>query len=172
MIPRANNNANLSNDDNTKEKAEEFNAYFANVGRLAFERSQQNLQNADSEVQISNVFDECRNNLFRPQPVDVDTVILVIKDLNETKSYGSDGISLRFIKDALPVISFYLTVIINTSIVTGLYPDGWKLPHVVHFFQDRRPENYQLMSLLLIMSKMLEKIIANQLTEYPERNNL
>ena len=37
MIPRANNNASLSNGDNIKEKAEEFNEYFANVGRLAFE---------------------------------------------------------------------------------------------------------------------------------------
>ena len=102
-------------------------------------------------------------------------VILVVKDLNDTEACGSDGISLKFIKDALIVIAFYLTIIVNTSIVTGLYPDGWKFPYVVPFFKSGdpdKPENYRPISLLPILSKILEKIISIQLSNYLEINNL
>ena len=37
-------------------------------------------------------------NPFRPQPVDIETVALTVKDLKNTKSYGSDGIQLKYIE--------------------------------------------------------------------------
>ena len=82
---------------------------------------------------------------------------------------------MRFIRDSLPVIAFYLTIIINTSIVTYIYPNGWKLPHVVPFFKNGDPDevgNYRPISLLPILSKILEKIVSNQLIAYLENNNL
>ena len=66
-------------------------------------------------------------------------------------------------------------VIVNTSIVTYLYPNSWKLPHVIPFFKSGDPDevgNYRPISLLPIISKLLEKIISNQLIEYLENNNL
>ncbi|XP_037792643.1 uncharacterized protein LOC119587991 [Penaeus monodon] len=72
---------------------------------------------------------------FRPHPVDISTVILAIKELNDTKAIGSDGIPLKFLKDALPVIILYITVIINTSIVTGTFPKAWKMAHVLPLFK-------------------------------------
>ncbi len=59
-----------------------------------------------------------RVNMFRPEPVAVETVILTIKSLNETRSVGCDGISLNFIRDSLYMIVFYLTVIVSTSLTT------------------------------------------------------
>ena len=50
MIPRSNGKVNLSISDDKEERAEEFNKYFANVGKLAFERSQQNLPNTDNNI--------------------------------------------------------------------------------------------------------------------------
>ena len=51
------------------------------------------------------------------------TLILTIKDLRATNAVGSDGISYRFLIDSLPVLVFYILVIVNTSIVTGNYPE-------------------------------------------------
>ena len=51
-----------------------------------------------------------------------------MKDLRETNAVGIDGISLRFVRDSLPVMAVYYTVIVNTSIVTGKYPGLWKHP--------------------------------------------
>lgn len=83
-----------------------------------------------------------------------------MRDLIDSKAFGSDAISLRFIRDALPVISFYLAVIVNTYIVTGLYPGNWKLSHVIPFFKNGNPDavgNYWPISLLPVLSKILEK---------------
>ena len=114
-------------------------------------------------------------NSFKPQPVDCDTIILIIKHLKQTNSYGSDGIPLRFILDSLPVTILYITIIINTSIVTCVFPDLWKWPHVIPLFKGGDKDdvgNYRPISLLTVLSKILEKIIATQLMSYLESNNL
>lgn len=61
-------------------------------------------------------------NTFRLQPVDTETVILTITDIKETSSVGSDGIPMKFIKDALCIKPSYITCTIYTSIVTGVFP--------------------------------------------------
>ena len=102
-------------------------------------------------------------------------LILTVKGLKESNACGSDGIPLRYIKDSLYIIAFYLTIIINTSIVTKTYPSSWKYPYVVPAFKNGDPDevsNYRPISLLPVISKILEKIVASQLTSYLETNNL
>ena len=75
----------------------------------------------------------------------------------------------------MPIIAFYITVIINTSIVTGLFPNMWKYPHVIPFHKSGDKDdvsNYRPISLLPIISKILEKVVANQLTFFLESNGL
>ena len=115
------------------------------------------------------------NHKFRPQPVDINTLILIIKHLKATNSCGSDGIPYRFLIDSLPITIFFILVIVNTSIVTGNYPDPWKHPHVVPVFKSGDIENignYRPISLLPILSKVLEKIVAIQLMTFLESNRL
>ncbi len=110
-----------------------------------------------------------------PQPVDVETVILTIKSLNETRSVGCDGISLNFIRDSLCMIVFYLTVIVNTSLTTGVFPEIWKHAMVIPLFKKGDQENvsnYRPISLLPVLSKILEKIVSNQLLDFLLKNNL
>ncbi|MEL6989243.1 MAG: hypothetical protein AAGK97_15635, partial [Bacteroidota bacterium] len=149
------------NPDEIKLKAEEFNDYFASVGENTFRKTQEligdnsNINN-DVEGDIFPILDNSYDNFFSPSPVDIDTVILTVKDLNNTNSYGSDGIQLSYIKDSLPIIAFYITIIINTSIVTKKYPHSWKHPHVIPLFKagDRDDKsNYRPISLLPILSK-------------------
>ena len=164
--------------DNPVEKANEFNEYFANVGENAFKKSQEGYQRPVTDNDIVNIINNHQSEnipLFRPQPVDVNTVILVIKDLKNTKSFGSDGIQLIYLIDALPVLIIYIVVIVNTSIVTGLYPQMWKHPHVIPFYKSGDVDdvgNYRPISLLPIISKVLEKIVANQLMAFLESHKL
>ena len=156
-------------------KAEKFNEFFAEVGKKTFEKTQDELRNANISIEVGQNTPVRRFSHFKPVPVDCNTVILVIKNLKDTNALGSDGISLRFIRDGLYIIAFYLTVIINTSIVTESYPDPWKIPYVTPVFKSGDTEdiaNYRPISLLPILSKVLEKIIAHQLTEFLEKNNL
>ena len=100
---------------------------------------------------------------------------LLVKVLNDTNAFGSDGIPLNYLRDALPVLIFYIVIIINTSIVTGLFPKVWKNPYVIPFFKSGDAEdvsNYRPISLLPVLSKVLEKIVANQLMSFLESNRL
>ncbi len=118
----------------------------------------------------------CHNSeLFRPQPVDVNTVILTIKELENTNTCGSDDITFRFLRDALPVITPHLRCIINTSIVTGVFPTARKHSLVTLIYKTSAaddPGNYRPISLLSIVSKILEKIIATQLVNFLEYEQL
>ena len=161
------------NQDSLK-KAEEFNKYFAEVGETAFNKSQeqiyQNINLNNNQVPLSN-----STANFRPQPIDINSLILVIKHLKPTNSYGSDGMPFRFIIDSLPVTVYYILIIINTSIVTGVHTDHWKKPLVVPTYKSGDTDsivNYRPICLLPILSKILEKIIAIQLLDYLESNKM
>ena len=82
---------------------------------------------------------------------------------------------MKYLQDALPVLLFYITIIINTSIVTGFFPKIWKYPYVCPYYKSGDIENvsnYRPISLLPILSKVQEKIVATQLVMYLESNKL
>ena len=84
-------------------------------------------------------------------------------------SHGSDGITVRFLKDSMSVLTFYRTVIINTSIVTGLVPTEWKHAIVCQLYKqgdNKNPSNFRPVALLPVLSKILEKNVATQLYDY------
>ena len=158
-----------------KNIVDEFNKHSATIGKNTFEKSQESP--VDPNLLINNESPLPTNNLtkFRPQPIDIDTLILIIKSLKATNSYGSDGIPFRFLIDSLPVTAYYILIIVNTSIVTGVHPDLWKHPYVAPVFKSGDVDNvgnYRPISLLPILSKILEKVIANQLITFLESNKL
>ncbi len=148
-------------------KVDDLNDYFVNVGKKSFEKSQQGVTEANDAPQFQTT---CHNSEhFRPQPVDVNTVILTIKELENTNTCGSDDITFRFLRDALPVITPHLTCIINTSIVTGVFPTARKHSLVTLIYKTSAaddPGNYWPISLLSIVSKISEKIIVTQLVNF------
>ncbi len=167
---------NTNNGNNIKSSIiEEFNHFLANDGRKAVEAFKKSItpESEENSIQFYHVHASSQNT-FRQEPVDANTVILTIKQLKESNSCGSDHISLRFIKDALPVIIPYITCIINTSIVTGTYPAAWKHAIVTPLFKEGDPidiGNYKPISLLPVFSKVIEKIVANQLVQYTEHHS-
>ena len=69
----------------------------------------------------------------------------------------------------------YITLIINTSIVTKVFPKPWKHPIIIPIHKSgdiEEPTNFRPINLLPILSKILENFISTQLTEYLENNNL
>ncbi len=96
--------------------------------------------------------------------------MLTIKHLQVTQSFGSDGISLRVIKD-FPRNCILPRSNNNTSIVTGTFPETSKhtLVTPLHIKGDADDyNNYRPISLLPIFSKVLEKVVATHLVEYLE----
>ena len=68
-----------------------------------------------------------------------------------------------------------MTWIINTSITTGEFPEEWKIAKIIPLFKKgnrRTMKNYRPVSLLSVAGMILEKIIAIQIEEFFEKNNL
>lgn len=138
IVPNNKSFSNTFDIENVLDKANEFNSYFANVGKNSYSKTQELIHGENVQYPVcENVASEIlgEGSTFRPQPVDTDTVILTIKDLNESSSVGSDGIAMKFIKDGLCVIASYITCIINTSIATGVVPTAWKHALIIPIFK-------------------------------------
>ena len=175
MLPNKKNKTGviLRNDETLEERAQQFNTFFASVGKHTFENAQHYVKDNGGILKTvqTDVIDSAF--MFRPKPVDSATIVLTIKRMKNTNSYGSDEVPLRFIKDSLPIVIPYLTCIINTC--TGIVPAAWKHSIVVPIHKsgdDDLASNYRPISLLSMLSKVLEKVIAKQLLEHLESNSV
>ena len=97
--------------------------------------------------------------------IDEDAINKIIYNLPPKSSSGCDGISTKLLKVIAPVIIKPLTLLINQVLNTGTFPDKLKIAKVIPIFKKGDPslfENYRPISLLPVISKVLEKIIALQ----------
>ena len=98
-----------------------------------------------------------------------------INSLSPNKATGLDGIPSRFIRDSAPMIAHPLSHIINLSIIQGAVPDDLKSARVVPLFKKNDKTevgNYRPVSILCVLSKVLEKVIFDQAQEYLTDNKL
>ena len=112
---------------------------------------------------------------FKLQPVDVQCVLKVMKNLKAKTSYGLDGVSSEIIKMCKEEIAYPLTIIINKSISTGQFPKDWKIAKVIPILKKGDKsllKNYRPVALLCVAAMILEKIVADQIEKFFEDNNL
>ena len=86
--------------------------------------------------------------------------------VNQDKASGPDEIPGRILKATADRIAFSLTCLFNKSLSIGVVPDEWKLANVVPVFkkgENDRVENYRPISLLCVVSKLLERCILNHI---------
>ena len=155
----------------------EFNQFFAKVGLNAADAVQRLgdehniiIRDFSSETGI----DTSSRELFNLRTVSCKVVCRIVTSLPMNKSLGPDNISARVLKDCLPVILGPLTVIINCSIHTRTFPYNLKEADVIPILKDGDHEkavNNTPLSLLPVASKVLERIVLNQLSAYLTKNN-
>ncbi len=128
IVPNTKNISSISNFDNVLDETNKFNSHFANIGKNSYIKTQEvvqgeNVQHPVCENVATGVLGE--GSTFRPQPEDTNIVTLTLRDINKTSCVDSDGIPRKFIKDALCIIVTYITCIVNTSIITGIFPTAF-----------------------------------------------
>jgi hypothetical protein len=101
----------------------------------------------------------------------------VLSAINKIKSNaaGVDGLSLKFLKIMLPIILPFITHIINTSLLTSVFPDDWKFSIVIPLNKipnPTSPSDYRPISLLVVLSKVLEIIVHLQMNSFILRERL
>merc|ERR1739840_50068 len=112
---------------------------------------------------------------FNISQVSEDFVYRELCKLNPNKSTGIDGIKSKFLKDGANVIKSVITHIVNLSIETETVPDELKSAIVKPLFKkNSRLEagNYRPVSILCIVSKIIERAIYVQVQDYLKDNKL
>ena len=112
---------------------------------------------------------------FSLTPVGVEDVINVLKKLTPKKSCGVDGISSELLKMCKEELAGPLTIIINRSICSGIFPKEWKIAKITPLLKKGDPcllKNYRPVALLCVAGMVLEKIVADQIEEFFEKNGL
>ncbi|KAF2348843.1 Reverse transcriptase domain [Trinorchestia longiramus] len=122
----------------------------------------------ETATNFNTIFSEVGAKVF-------DEEIRKIYSLKNTKPVGHDNISLQYINGSFNITAPLLHLIINTSIVTNKFPDQWKHSIVkpLHKAGDINTQsNYRPISLLPVLSKILEEVISNQLSTHLDKSNL
>ena len=104
-------------------------------------------------------------------PCTSDEVTGVIKSLKNGKSSGPNSIPIKLLKILDPLISIALSVLINESFETGIFPDNLKIAKVIPVFKKgltTKKSNYRPISLLSIFSKIFEKLMYQRLYRFLE----
>ena len=102
-------------------------------------------------------------------------VLKQLKCLKLKNATGIDGLPARLFKDSAVVIADRVTHLVNLSIKSGTVPSEWKQAKVVPLFNSGNKDdldNYRPISILPILSKILEKAVFHQLHSYRSKNSL
>ena len=112
---------------------------------------------------------------FELVAVHPDQVNKIISSLISSSAFGLDQIDTSIIKLIKAEILPAVTHVINLSISKRKFPTAWKKSKVVplHKKEDPlNPKNYRPVAIIPILSKILERVIFNQVIEYLNTNNL
>ena len=95
--------------------------------------------------------------------------------LKPKKSTGHDNVSTYLLKSIDEQVSTPISILINKSLETGVFPDSLKLAKVIPIYKAKARENlsnYRPISLLPSLSKLLEKIVHKRLYFFLEINKI
>ena len=158
-----NNKTYTGNDD----IADQFNKHFVNVGPSLASKIDDSSQNPTQYILSSPV------NSFVMSTVTETQVFNLFMTLDKNKS--SIDIPNNLIKLAAEPLSALFTKIYNESIQTGVVPNTLKVSQVTPVYKSgdvTNPGNYRPISVLSPFSKILEKLVYNQLYDFLEKHNI
>ena len=104
-----------------------------------------------------------------------DIVLKLFKNIDISMAAGVDNLPGRFLKDVAVILAKPVTEICNLSIKSKIFPDPCKLAKLKPIFKKGSrmdPSNYRPISLLPLISKILEKNLHDQTIDYLAQYNI
>ena len=94
----------------------------------------------------------------------------VIMNLDLSKASGPDCISVVVLKNCELELSYILAELFNKHLKESCFPNCWKVSPVVSVFNSvgerSTAKNYCLVSLLSVVSKVIEKLVNNRIIDH------
>ena len=150
------------------DKANHFNAYFANIGHTI--ASQINTSGPEEQLPVTN-----HTNSMYIHPVNKATIIKHINNLKNTNTTGEDKITVKTLKSCHLSLLKPLKHIINTIFNTGIVPDCFKTTIIIPIFKNgdsTNMSNYRPIALISNVAKIFEKILKEQLESFLEKQKI
>ena len=154
--------------NNADDMAEAFNVHFTNIAKMLTRDIPVGEVEAESFLSPS-------DNSFSLKPPSIDIVLDLLKKIDEKKATGLDKIPNKLLKMAASIVAPSLTDVFTKSILTGIYPTEWKLARVTPIFKKGSKSdinNYRPISVIPVVSKVLEKLVYDQRYHYLNDNKL
>ena len=92
-----------------------------------------------------------------------------------SKAAGRDRLSGQFLQDAAEILSRPICEIYNLSISCGVFSDACKVVKLKHNYKKGKktdPSNYRPISLLPIISNVIQRIVHDQTNKFFSENNI
>lgn len=115
------------------------------------------------------------NSAFSFREVSFNNVRDVLNQLSNKRSRDIYGLNVRLLRSVKNEILAPLTKLINLCLERGVFPDVLKAACVVPVFKKGnpgQPENYRPISLLPVVSKVLEKCMVIQMVDFFNTENI
>ena len=154
-----------------KEIADQFNVFFSNIGSTLSD----SIEIADSTLDFTDYLNNPTEHHFNFNTITESETLSIINKLKNKNSSGKDEISNKLLKSIKDEIAKPLTIIINQSLKTGVFPDALKIAKVKPLYKKGDNfclNNYRPISLLPTISKIFERVMFTQLYSYLNANNL
>ena len=159
-----------------KENAETFKNYFTSLA----EDSLKKLPLATDKFGMESVKDYYKDlgvdhRDFNFQSIDKEHIYILLQKINESKASGIDNISGKFLKDGASILSGPISDLCNLSILLSSFPEECKIAKLRVLYKkglNTDPQNYRPISLLPLISKIIEKVIHDQTQEYLKIDNI
>ena len=115
------------------------------------------------------------HKVFKFHQVSKSTIEKHLLRLKKSKSTGLDGLPPALLKDSASALCHPLCYIINLTLSSGIIPSIWKTAKITPVHKSGpvdNPDNYRPISILPALSKIMEKVVYDQLMDYLESNSL
>ena len=147
------------------EIANTFNDFFINIGPNLTKNI---IQKNQSNIAYRKYINASILSSFNFQLIDDES-------LRKTLIHFALNRRLATMVSLAPALISPLRLIINQSLITGIYPDELKTAKVIPLYKKddkTKCDNYRPISFLRAISKLFEKVVYNQLYDYFMKNNL
>ena len=98
-----------------------------------------------------------------------------MQDIKCSEAAGVDKLLGRYLEDVADILAKAVSVLCNLSISQGVFPSTCKVAKLKPTFKKGKktdPSNYRSISLLLVISKIIEKVIHDQTNAFLSDENI
>lgn len=152
------------------EIANYFNKYFVSIGPTLAG----NIDTVDRS-QYKRYLTRVITTSFNFELTQPEVIAKIMQEFKPKLSYGHDGLSMKIIKRLKNTLIEPLSLLINQSLCTGIFPEKLKIAKICPIFKKgdvKNIDNYRPVSILPTLSKIFERVVYVQLYNYFTENNL